>query len=135
MNTKDIGEMSESRILYELKSHGCTVLTPFGDNAKYDLVYDNGEKLVRAQVKTGKMKDNGVIRFKTTTTGHNITDGAYEKGYKDTDIDVFLIFCPQNDCVYGVHIEDAPKSAMTLRVEPPKNGQTKGVNMAEDYKL
>lgn len=135
MNTKDIGETSEARLLYELKSLGYTVLTPFGDNAKYDLVYDNGQELVKSQVKTGKLQERGVVTFKTRTAGHNTSEGVYHKGYDSEDIDTFLVFCPQTDSVYSVPIGEAPDSEMSLRVEKPKNGQTKGINMAEDYRL
>lgn len=133
-DTKQIGEASEARILSELKSLGYTVLTPFGDNAKYDLVYDdNGFN--RVQVKTGKLQDSGVINFKTRTAGHNNTEGTYHKGYTSDDIDMFAVYCPQINSCYLVDIDDAPDSQMSLRLTPPGNGQTKGINMAEDYLL
>lgn len=134
-DTKQIGETSEARVLYELKSLGYTVSTPFGDNAKYDLIFDVDSELYRTQIKTGRLKDNGVVSFKTRTAGHNNTEGTYHKAYNADDIDLFIIFCPQNDSLYAVDICDAPESQMSIRVEEPKNGQTKGINMAEDYLL
>jgi hypothetical protein len=135
MNTKDIGEASEAKILSELKSLGLTVLTPFGDNAKYDMVYDHNGKFNRVQVKTGRKKDTGVIQFKTQTTGHNVSDGVYHKGYTDTEIDQFAVHCPETDSCYLIDVNDAPSTAMSLRTEPTNNCQTKGVNMAEDFEL
>jgi len=135
MDTKQIGEASESQILAELKSLGLTVLTPFGDNAKYDLVVDGGGSFHRVQVKTGKLQDRGVITFKTQTAGHNNTEGTYHKGYSKDDVDVFAVYCPQIDESYIVDIEDAPSAEMSLRLEPPSNGQTKGINMAKDFEL
>lgn len=134
MDTKDIGEASEARILSELKSLGFTVLTPFGDNAKYDLVCDNGE-FNRVQVKTGKLQDNGVVTFKTQTAGHNNTEGTYHKGYEDGEIDYFAVYCPQTSDAFMVEVEEAPSAEMSIRLEKPKNGQTKGINMADDYRL
>lgn len=133
-DTKQIGEASEAKILSELKSLGLTVLTPFGDNAKYDLVYE-ADGFNRVQVKTGRLQDNGTIIFKTQTAGHNNTEGTYHKGYTSDDIDRFAVYCPQNDSCYLVDIEDAPDTEMSLRLAPPGNGQTKGINMAEDYRL
>lgn len=134
-DTKSIGETSEARILYELKHLGYIVSTPFGDNAKYDLIFDTGDSLVKAQVKTGKLQDNGVVTFKTRTAGHNNTEGTYHKGYDSDDIDVFLVYCPQNNGVYAINIDEAPDSQMAIRTEPAGNGQTKNINMAEDYQL
>jgi len=134
-DTKQIGETSEARILYELKSLGYTVSTPFGDNAKYDLIFDAGSELHRVQIKTGKLQDNGVVSFKTRTAGHNNTEGTYHKEYDSDDVDLFIVFCPQNDGIYAIDIEEAPDSQMSIRTEPAGNGQTKGVNMASDYKL
>lgn len=134
MDTKQRGEVSEAKVLAHLKSIGLTVLTPFGDNAKYDLVCDTDDGFVRVQVKTGKLQDNGAIIFNTATRGHNMED-AYQKEYDSNDIDVFVVFCPQVDEYYAVDVEDAPSSQMSLRVEPPGNGQTKGVNMAKEFDL
>jgi hypothetical protein len=134
MDTKEIGELSEAKVLVELKSLGFTVSTPFGDNAKYDLIFDDGSSLHKVQVKTGRLKDRGVVSFNTATRGHN-TDNTYQKEYTEEDIDVFVVYCPQNENLYAVDVEDAPNSSMSLRVEEPGNGQTKGINMAEDFRL
>lgn len=134
-DTKQIGETSEAIILAELKALGYTVLTPFGDNAKYDLVYDDDGEFIRVQVKTGQLKDNGVVRFRLRTAGHNNTEGTYRKSYTSNDIEKFAVYCPQNDECYLVDFEDTPETTMSLRLEPPGNGQTKGVNMAEDFEL
>jgi len=134
-DTKQVGEASEARILSELKSLGYTVLTPFGDNAKYDLVYDKDGEFIRVQVKTGKIHDSGVVKFRLRTAGHNNTDGTYRKSYTEDDIEQFAVYCPQNDSCYLIDFEDTPEATMSLRIEPSDNGQTKGVNMAEDYLL
>lgn len=134
VDTKEIGETSEARVVFELKEQGFTVLTPFGDNEKYDLVYDTGDGFVRAQVKTGRMKDGKVV-FHTQTAGHNNTSGTYHKGYTKSDIDVFVVYCPQNRTTYIVDVEDAPNTRMALRIEEPGNGQKKGINLAEEFEL
>lgn len=134
MDTKKIGELSEAAVLFELKSLGFTVSTPFGDNTKYDLIFDDGDTLYKAQVKTGRLKERGVVSFNTATRGHN-TNKTYQKEYTKKDVDLFIVYCPQNERFYAVDIEDAPSSSMSLRVEEPGNGQTKGINMAEDFEL
>jgi len=134
MDTKDIGELSEATVLTKLKSLGFTVSTPFGDNARYDLIFDDENHLYKVQVKTGKLKERGVVTFNTASNCHN-SEENYQKGYAEKDIDLFIVYCPQNEQIYAVDVEDAPKSAMSLRVEEPENGQTKGINMADEFRL
>jgi hypothetical protein len=45
------------------------------------------------------------------------------------------VYCAEVDRVYAVPVEDAPSDQMSLRVEPSRNGQRLGVNLAEDYEL
>lgn len=44
-----------------LKHVGFDVLTPFGENTRYDLVLDDGEHLTRVQCKTGRLRNGAVI--------------------------------------------------------------------------
>jgi len=46
------------------------------------------------------------------------------------------VYCPQNQIVYLVPIERVPCITLgTLRVEPPRNGQTHNIRWARDYEL
>ncbi len=48
----------------------------------------------------------------------------------------FGVYCPQNQIVYLVPIERVPCITLgTLRVEPPRNGQTHNIRWARDYEL
>ena len=58
----DVGLRTEAAILAELVQRGYQVLVPFGVNQRYDLVLDIEGEFVRAQCKTGRLRD-GVIRF------------------------------------------------------------------------
>ena len=50
-------------MLAQLIDRGYRVLLPFGVNQRYDLVVDNDGELLKAQIKTGRLR-NGVIEFK-----------------------------------------------------------------------
>ena len=52
-NTKQTGDVTEARIIAVLIEAGYSVSIPFGDNDRYDLVLDTGNKLRRVQCKTG----------------------------------------------------------------------------------
>ena len=66
----DVGERSEAVIFAELVKRGHRVLIPYGNNHRYDLVIDVGGRFLRAQCKTGRLRD-GVIRFNTVSTRVN----------------------------------------------------------------
>ena len=46
---------------------GYAVSVPFGENTRYDLVIDDGQRLARVQCKTGRLR-KGAIIFKTAST-------------------------------------------------------------------
>jgi len=50
-----------------LREAGFAVLVPFGENTRYDLVIDDGERLARVQCKTGRLR-SGAIVFKVCSS-------------------------------------------------------------------
>jgi hypothetical protein len=128
----DVGQRTEAAILSELVRRGYSVLLPFGVNQRYDLVLDLGGNFVRAQCKTGRVR-NGVVIFSTKSVQSN-TRRAVTRDY-DGDADVFLVYCSETGRVYCVPVEEAPTSYMYLRVEPALNGQWHRVRWASNYEL
>ena len=129
----DVGERSEAIILAELVKRGYRVLIPYGTNHRYDLVINVGGRFLRAQCKTGRLRD-GVIRFATASTRAN-TLRAYTKPYDADQIDLFLIYCPQTDRVYALDVGEAASGYCALRVDPTANGQAKRIRWAADHEL
>ena len=115
-----------------LVRRGYDVLVPFGTNQRYDFVLDVDGKFVRAQVKTGLLR-NGVVIFKTTSTRVN-TLRAFRRGYKG-EADVFLVYCADTDGIYAVPVDEAGASQCCLRVHPTRNGQSECVRWAREYEL
>ena len=67
------------------------MLEPRGFNHRYDLVLDLDGDFIRAQCKTGRLR-NGVIVFNSESVRCN-TKTAHRRGYVG-DADVFLVHCP-----------------------------------------
>ena len=130
MNTKDIGEFSESVILSRLLSLGYAVLLPFGNNKRYDIVCEKNGKFIRGQCKTGKIK-NGCVNFWACST--NGFTG--EKRDYHGQIDVFWVYCPENRKVYEIPIGLVGKTSVSLRITKPKNKQIKNIRIAKDFEL
>lgn len=133
MNSKTIGEISELAIAAALAKAGWTILMPYGDNQRYDLVLEDERGFHKVQCKTGRLQRYGTVVV-SDLRGGNSHEGSSPRGYLE-DVDFFGIYCPQNDAVYLVPVSDAKKSSVTLRIEPAKNKQAVGCRMACDYEV
>lgn len=124
---------SEPVCLAKLSAKGYTVSKPFSDHCRYDLIIELDGNMERVQVKTGRLKD-GRIKFKTESEYAN-TSQYVRTSYSKKDIDCFVVYCPDNEEIYKIDVENTPDTAMHLRVDKPKNGQEEGINWAENYKI
>jgi len=83
---------------------GKKVLTPFGDNVRYDLVVEENGRFTRIQCKTGKINRGAVV--------FSVASSQYHRGGKRRDyrgqVEAFGVFCPDNEKVYIIPICDLP---------------------------
>jgi hypothetical protein len=128
----DVGLRTEAAILAEMVRRGYSVLVPFGTNQRYDLVLDMGGKFVRAQCKTGRLKD-GVIIYATKSVRSNRKE-ILVRNYAG-EIEIFLVHCPEIGGIYAVPVDEAPEGYGSLRVDPTRNGQKERIRWARDYEL
>jgi hypothetical protein len=128
----DVGARHEAAIIAELIRRGYGVLVPWGVNQRYDLVLDFGEKFVRAQCKTGRLR-NGGVQFPTASVRVN-TKGWISRDYAG-EVDLFLVYCPDNGRIYGVPIDECPVGRCRLRISRTANNQETGVRWARDFEL
>ena len=47
----------------------------------------------------------------------------------------FAVYCPRTGDAYLVPIENVPREEASLRVDPPRNGQSKLIGFAADYAI
>ena len=129
-NPKEIGEMSVAQILAHLVSAGKTVLTPFGDNKRYDLVVEENGKFYRIQCKTACFKGDH-IKFSTKSTNWN---SGKQRSYIG-EIDLFAVYFREQNIVYLLDVNLCAKGECNLRLIAPFNRSNKPSKMAEDYKF
>lgn len=129
----DVGFRTEAAILAELGRRGYLVSVPWGVNQRYDLILDLGDRFVRAQCKTGRLR-GGTIEFNTISVQCN-TKRIRTRDYRG-DVDVFLVYCPDRPGeIYCIPVELTAKRRTRLRIEPTLNGQARGIRWASDYEL
>ena len=131
-DTSAIGNNSQGQVLAALMRTNKTVLIPFGDAGKYDLVFEDIDGFKRVQIKTGLYKD-GAVRFRTYTVKRR-NGLVVNENYGDS-IDCFGIYCPQLNKTYLVPMKEVSsiKGAVSLRVDP--SNQIKKIRYAKDYEI
>lgn len=130
INTSKKGSISEGMVLAALVRMGYAVSVPFDGTLRYDLIFDDGS-LNRVQCKTGILRD-GTVRFSSASCQR---DTKVRSNYQG-EVEYFGVYCPDNDKVYLIPIGDVPNNhTCSLRLEPAKNGQTKGIRWASEYLL
>ncbi len=132
MTTKQKGDIAVAALITALLKIGCSVLLPFGDRDRYDLVIDNNGKFSRVQIKAGRLKGN-TVKFSThsvTTKNGKIVHASYQG-----QVEYFGVYCHEVNACYLVPIEVCGVSMTSLRLAPSKNKQKKGVNNAQDFIL
>jgi hypothetical protein len=132
---KAIGDRSTLAVMIALEDAGYSVLLPFGEKTRYDLVIDDGVRLSRVQCKTGRLR-TGAVRFATCSCyGHHLRPQNARRDYLG-QVDFFAVYCPETCGVYLIPISDVQvRVQAALRVEPPRNGQRDGIRFAADYEL
>ncbi|HEV3086627.1 MAG TPA: group I intron-associated PD-(D/E)XK endonuclease [Candidatus Elarobacter sp.] len=132
-NTKLTGDISELRVAAALVEAGYSVSKPLGENQRYDLVIDDGQRLQRVQVKTGRIR-GGVVLFSCSSThGHRRTQ-VTTRPYIG-QIELLAVFCADNGKVYLLPEAELTRSKSHLRLVPPRNNMVKTIRWASQFEL
>lgn len=133
-NTKDIGDISEWTLIARLMKQGYRVLKPLGDNSRYDFVIEKDSMFLKVQAKTGQLK-NGVVQFRVCSSATMRGNDRVHRSYEG-EIDLFGVYCPDNDKCYLVPVKGLPRYIAVLRVDPPKSVNQHNANrLAADYEI
>lgn len=129
-HTKNKGDLGVAKAYCDLVEKGYLVLFPSTEHAPFDLVAYDGETFTRIQVKYRSVV-NGVLQINLISWWAD-KNGSHGKLIDKQQVDVFCVYCPDTDKCYYFKAEDINVS-MTLRINTPKNNQSKKVKFADDY--
>ena len=135
-NTKYLGNLTELQCITRFYELGYPVSIPYGDSEKYDMILDVNGKLYRLQCKHAnpQIDENGnVIYIKIKTvwqSGYTKNEQYHRNQYTKEDCDYFVTYYEGKN--YLVPVEQC-SNEKTLRIIPPKNGQTKGISFLKDF--
>ena len=132
IDVKQRGNLTELQCITSFYELGHKVSIPYGENSRYDFIADIQGILIRVQVKTCHISDDGSsISFPCRSTRVN-SNGCYHRLYTKEEIDYFCTY--YNGKCYLVPVTECSKVKI-LRFLPTKNNQKGGVNYAQDYEL
>lgn len=124
-HTKTKGDVAELLVMARVVQRGYTVLCPYGDNARYDFVFESEGGFSKVQCKIGHLR-SGRIEFPTKNN----------KGNYKGQVDFFGVYCPELDKCYLVPIDVVwASSKMPLYVVEPLHKVKGKTCMAGDYEL
>lgn len=120
MDRKQQGNIGEAFAIFYYTKSGCIVSKPLSENTPYDLIVDNGNKILRIQVKTSSYKryPNGGYTVQLKTNGGN-QSGKGKSSFIDKNfVDVVFVLCedgnyysiPSDICENKSNIIVSPKS-------------------------
>jgi hypothetical protein len=132
---KAVGDRSTLAILLALQERGYALYLPFGENTRTDVIADDGNRLLRLQCKTGRLRIGAVWFSVCSCYGHHRRPAQARRTYEG-QIDAFAVYCADTGGVYLVPIGDVgTSSSATLRVSAPRNGQRRRIRFAADYEI
>jgi antitoxin (DNA-binding transcriptional repressor) of toxin-antitoxin stability system len=136
LTSNDKGNIAEAAIALEAVKLGIDVLRPVSEHGRYDLLFDLGRRVIRVQCKWGALdRAAGVICVRVGGSRH--TPAGYVRSTYSTDeVDAVAVYCGDLDEVFLVPIDVvAGRSAIRLRIDPPRNAQRACINLADEYRL
>src|SRR3989338_10767362 len=126
MHTKLKGDIGELMVATELLRAGWHISFPYGENLKYDILAEKEGVFKRVQVKAVTPR-NGVLRVNCRSSNNWSV-----LHYKPEDFEILAVADLKNHKVYFISSGRVTRNLINLRISPPKNGQRKKVNLAED---
>ena len=129
--TKEKGDISEARALFEFQKLGIPVSIPWGDNLRYDMIIEVNNHLYKVQIKTSNEIVNGAIKCYTRSSKNHTTNKVYDT--YENDVDYFVFYNYEMDKLALIPIKDIGKQkTIALRIDKPSNNQG-NVRYFDDY--
>ncbi|HVP43158.1 MAG TPA: group I intron-associated PD-(D/E)XK endonuclease [Terriglobales bacterium] len=118
MSPKRQGELAELAFLHRAAALGLIVMKPFGDSAPYDIVVDNGSRLLKLQIKSAASPRNGAYEI-------NAARGRFiKRPYTRRDIDFLAAYLIPEDTWYIFPLS-AFSPRKTMRLHPNRRSSYK----------
>ena len=135
LTTNQKGAIAEAAITKAAIEMQFDVYRPAIEGARYDLIFDTGDRLLRIQCKSAPLHGEVVV-IRSYSTRRTRT-GLVRRPYVAGEFDALVVYCPELDRCYLVPYDDAVAGAsqLHLRISPAKNNQHLGIRLASHYEF
>ena len=130
-HTKNKGDLAVLKVMSSLGEQNFLILNPLTEHAPFDIVAYKNQEFRRIQVKYKAAKNEECIEVNLRSCWAD-KNGNHVVPLDKSEVDIIAIYCPETDSCYYIKTELCNQS-ISLRLEPPKNNQVKGVRLAKDY--
>jgi len=134
LNRKAKGDLAELRVAADLRARGYKIAFPYGEDWDFDLIVARDGALERVQVKYARSAGG---RLAVRCRSHSLTGGKVirTKCYTAETIDWLAVYDHTTERVYYIPAAELGSGMfeMTLRVDPARNNQLRGVRPAARY--
>lgn len=132
MSPNQRGAISEAAIAYEAVKCGVEVLRPVSEHCRYDLVFGLEDRLLRVQCKTAKGR--GEVLVIPLMSSRHTPKGYVRNRYAPGEIDLVAAHHHESRRSFLLPAElVAGRTAIQLRLTPPRNGQRASIHFASEY--
>ena len=134
MNSSQLGNIGEARVLSEFVKLGVPCYLPYGDGNTADLIAEFNGRLNRIQIKTTtSLNKAGAMEWKVTRQeGYH----GNRVQYNTNDIDYFAFYCLETDMVCLVPFdENFPTSTLSIRLDNYSGNRLSTMRFAKDFQI
>jgi len=131
-HTKDKGDVGVAHAIAALADEGFVVLTVLCEHAPFDLVGYRDGMFLRVSVKFRALSSRGTIDVTFSST-YSDSNGTHTRPTDKDEVDIVCIYCPDTRACYYIDPK-AFNTAVSLRVRPSRNNQSRNVLIADDYR-
>ena len=131
-HTKEKGDLGVLKAQVDMFEQGFSILMPQTEHAPFDLVAYKDGSFHRIQVKYRKVDKFGKLEIKFSTCWTDKA-GTHTVPVNKDEVDLYCVYCPDTDECYYLS-PDEFSSNVSLRVNTPKNNQSKNVRFASDFR-
>jgi hypothetical protein len=134
LTTDQKGAIAETAVAHAAAKLGIDVYRPIAEGGRFDLIFNLGSRLLRVQCKWA-VRRKGVLNVRCYLCRRS-ADGLLYRRYTAREVDAIAAYCAETDRCYLLPVDLVDgHGLLSLRLEPTRNGQKRGIRWADDFEF
>jgi hypothetical protein len=135
LTTDPKGNIAETAIVAAAVKLGIDVYRPVGEGGRYDMIFEQDERLLRVQCKWAS-RYGDVLIVRSYSSRRSVGGKIVNRRYTMQEVDAFAVY--SRDVDRGYYLPPmlwVGRRQIHLRLGPSRNNQSLGINWAKDYEF